>query len=477
MPTQKRKRQTAPTSQQSSLRRFGKISKAQLQPDGPTKKKPRVNETLVEHKIAKTSLKRSLDESEDHATSPASHDTKPPSTPRKKLRVQKGVVETPTKGARTLLQAFNIASTELCEPEPKQLETPPSSQEDADDLPLPRDLADLIDLHSSFLTAFSLHCAHNGFNKPADLRELCPNVGRIWKKRRVAIQDIQTILSLQQAQSSESSTFGLVDYGHGKICLELSASSQRHQRFSVDEESLNAYFRQNLEQAWSTFVQKTGSKSSSKEFFGSLAEFPIKASTSLVKLAPRFEKTQTRLMEFKEGAIRAQERANTTKTATSEGPDAAASRMKNPFDRSASLKSRIFAKQLVRAALPAALTPQQIARRSALHRAADVAGVLESMALSRQRHRNDDADEDPFREVVRSLSFTMPTLVQNVQMSLQNPIAPDEATMCVRLLADLVPEWINVREIGRVVGVIVRGQGIGRVVLSKRVEEALLRDA
>jgi hypothetical protein len=37
---------------------------------------------------------------------------------------------------------------------------------------LPAELVNLLALHSSFLTALSLHYAHNGVSSPADLRDI-----------------------------------------------------------------------------------------------------------------------------------------------------------------------------------------------------------------------------------------------------------------------------------------------------------------
>ena len=102
--------------------------------------------------------------------------------------------------------------------------------------------------------------------------------------------------------------------------------------------------------------------------------------------------------------------------------------------------------------------------------------MLESLALGAQRHCNDDADAAGSQPASsRHVSFTMPTLVQNLQMSLRNPVAREEAVRCVWLLAELVPEWVGVREVGRLVGVTVRGTGVGRMEVGRRVETALGR--
>jgi hypothetical protein len=58
-------------------------------------------------------------------------------------------------------------------------------------------------------------------------------------------------------------------------------------------------------------------------------------------------------------------------------------------------------------------------------------------------------------------------------MSLQHPIAKDDAIRCIRLLAaEVAPGWIGVREVGRVVGVTVRrGRQLGREEVGRRIAE------
>ncbi len=73
------------------------------------------------------------------------------------------------------------------------------------------------------------------------------------------------------------------------------------------------------------------------------------------------------------------------------------------------------------------------------------------------------------RSRVAHASFTMPTVVQHLQMSLRNPIGKEEAIRCVRLLAEVLPEWVGVREMGKMVGVTIRGLGIGRDELGRRI--------
>ena len=59
-------------------------------------------------------------------------------------------------------------------------------------------------------------------------------------------------------------------------------------------------------------------------------------------------------------------------------------------------------------------------------------------------------------------------------MSLRNPIGKDEAVRCVRLLAEVTPEWIAVREFGKCVSVTVRRGGAAcREEMARRVRELL----
>ncbi len=77
-------------------------------------------------------------------------------------------------------------------------------------------------------------------------------------------------------------------------------------------------------------------------------------------------------------------------------------------------------------------------------------------------------------KALQTHSFTMPTLVQHLQMSLRNPISKEEAVRCVRVLAEVVPEWVGVREVGRLVGVTMREGGrCGREDVEKRIAETL----
>ena len=71
-------------------------------------------------------------------------------------------------------------------------------------------------------------------------------------------------------------------------------------------------------------------------------------------------------------------------------------------------------------------------------------------------------------------SFTMATLVQNLQMSMRNPIGREESERCVRALAEEVaPEWVEVASLGKVVGVTFRRGGVRKSEWRERIRGLL----
>ncbi len=410
-------------------------------------------------------------------------------TPRKRTILQPPPQETPTKGARLRLESLILPassrSTRSPSPTAALHDTPPScaaSEPEAiatidESTELPDELQDLVNLHSSFLTALSLHYAHNGSMTPADLRNLCPGVERAWRKRRVTTEDVRRILELEQNDGQErSGPLYLSDYGSGKICVEIADPhhSQKAQRAPINEEALNTIFLRTLTQHWKSYCKSAQTDPACpKTFIAALPLLPIIPCASLSRLTPLLSKGQRRLEDLKAGAIKAQQKPLHTTTANS--PSLPQPKPKLPITRSLDLFSRLKAKQLHQSTLPSLPSPALLARKSALQRLPEIAPVVESLALSSKKHANDDAVAEIFRSKVAHVSFTMPTLVQHLQMSLRNPIGKEEAGRCVRLLAEVAPEWVGVREVGRCVGIVVRGLGVGRAEMGRRVEDMLRR--
>lgn len=398
--------------------------------------------------------------------------------------------ETPTKGARSLLQGLELPSSPSTPPSSPSFtnyDTPQSSPTAADeacsnpDAPdgLPDELQDLIDLHSSFLTALSLHFAHNGPTIPADLRNLTPGIERVWRRRRVSTDDIQRLLAFEQGKclkgKEKSGALHLSDYGHGKICIELAdlPQSRNVQRQPINENKLNASFIQNLEQQWSSYRTTHRHDATPSNFISSLPRIEIPPCASLSKIAPLLSKGQRRLEDLKAGAIKAQQ--NPQKSRTANATSTSQQREQKTTARSIDLFSRLKAKQLHQSTLPLPPSSDTLAKKSALQRLPEIAPVLESLAVSSKKHCNDDAGAETARSRVTHVSFTMPTLVQHLQMSLRNPIGKEEAVRCVILLGEVTPEWVGVREVGKLTGVTVRGSGVGRDELGRRIKVSIDR--
>lgn len=506
-----------PTSQKG-IQAFGKISKSQVQPQDQSasrKKEASIDvslaqvsnivkgkkrklkfaedcvpeqydsgeaDTFGESQTAKDGVK-AVDDYQNDAARTAGLLPVKVATPRKKIRSQQYETETPTKGARSLLEALALPSSSPCSTTLSLVATsqeiPPtspvsiSSTHSDQNVPiLPDELQDLINLHSSFLTVLSFHHAHNGSMAPADLRNLTPGIERAWRKRKATTDDIRRILALERDvnpnRKGKAGPLYLTDYGHGKICIEIAAPhhSQQAQRRPLDEETLITTFVRNLEQQWTSYKATQPSSPYPATFVSSLDLAPITACASLSKIAPLLSKGQRRLEDLKAGAIRAQQTTLRTTTANSihsPRPD-----RKHIGARSTDLFSRLKAKQLHQSTLPLPPSAKLLARKSALQRLPEIVPVLDSLAASSKKHC-DEASTEAARSRVTHASFTMPTVVQHLQMSLRNPIGTEEATRCVRLLAELVPEWAGVKEVGRMVGVTIRGSRIGREDLGRRI--------
>lgn len=517
------------------IRAFGKISKSQVEPrphekskldqgnhsdlnpgihalnENPKKRKldlvqePVLAETSNKIRIlsAEAPCHRDSDGSITSTAVPAallpSNATKP-IVRRKKAVLPLTTNNTPTNGARTRLESFILRSPlspTLCSsPFSKSADTKPSSPvpecssfpSSRDPRELPDELQDLINLHSSFLTALSLHYVHHGLLTPADLRIVKPSIERSWRKRRVSLEDVRRLLAIQEGLATDNplwipGVLSLSDYGMGKICIEI-ADNRKHQGFQrrlLNEEYLNAQFSKNLSQQWSFFTSTQLPDSDPSIFVAALPLAPITRCSSLTKTGPLLAKGQLRLTDLKAGAIKAQQRSNTRNNNPPHEASTCAAKVLTA-SRSSNLLSRIVAKQLHQSTLPVPQSPEALARKSALQRLQEVIPVLDLLTVSTVRSlpnsQTSDSDSNtetpPEPKTLQIHSFTMPTLVQHLQMSLRNPISKEEAVRCVRVLAEVAPEWVGVREVGKLVGMTMReGERCGREEMGRRIARAL----
>ncbi|KAL9598359.1 MAG: hypothetical protein Q9179_003951, partial [Wetmoreana sp. 5 TL-2023] len=461
-------------SPQSGIRAFGRISKSQASgpaagkskakpineaqitvfpsssPDGSTtSRKRKVQDCEEDAQAGQGPNKRSKNQgANDQKTSgdrsgprSVSRGVSHPKTPRTKAKSKSVPIETPTKGARSNLELLDLSSSPSSEPDSSQpsshVHTPASSpvsactpeSEQVVTPELPEEIQNLICLHSSFLTALSLHFTHHGSLTPADFRLLRPNIERSWRKRRVTIQDIQKILVIQQASSPTPPTLSLSDYGHAKICIEISApssSSTPHKR-PLNEELLNKTFTTNLLNQWNKYTTTHLPPISTETFISSLPLLPITPCTSTTALASLLSKGQRRLEDLKAGAIKAQIRTQhstatattttstaTTTTTTTNNSSSTSDTETVPLPstnstiktRKLSLLDRIKAKQLaaqLSASSRTPLTPAQILRLAALRRVEEIVPVLELLSSS-----SSPSSSSAYSQQIKS--YTMPTI-------------------------------------------------------------------
>ena len=343
---------------------------------------------------------------------------------------------------------------------------------------LPQDLQDLVILGYAFLTTLSLHFAHHGSINPVDLRDILPNITRTWKKRAVDVEDIRRLTAVMNNKFRD--IFTMCDYGHGKICLEVrrkmvSMSTGR----IIRAERFGEALADHLTRQWAREMEQNTTTPSISNIIAQLPLLPIKKCTPATLNI--FAKGQRRLEDLKAGAIKAQERAltPTSANASSRAPnpnESEPSKPKSAGTRTSALLDRLHAKALHQSTLKAPPSPEQVARRRALQRLPEIAPVISGLLVGGQKHNNDDTDESKdfaWQPKAVNMSFTMPTMIQHFQMSLRNPIAVDEAVRCIRCLAEAVPEWIGVKDMGRLCVVTVRGDGVGRIELERRVQGLL----
>lgn len=335
---------------------------------------------------------------------------------------------------------------------------------------LPAEVLRVLDLHASFLKTLTLHYAHNGSHVPADLSVLRPNVARAWGKRAVTEQDIRVCLGVLDSdvnKSAEKSQLSLVDYGRGKICIEL---DQAQTSGPLNEKRLNETFRSNIETLWA----QRGTLSDAAVFVRGLPKASITVCESVAKAAPVLAKGRTRLAEIKQGiaAKKLEKEAKktttttttTTTTSTTSPSPATKAPLTNPDGSKMSLLDRIRHKQLQKAAMPAGLTPAEQERRAALQRVDEVAALVgmlsRASALGGGR-----------------VSFPMTLMLQKLKDSFRMGISRDEGATCVRLLArEVAPEWVMVVTLaGRENVVVETDRQLSKAEVSRRVQAIVAR--
>lgn len=304
---------------------------------------------------------------------------------------------------------------------------------------------DIINLHSSFLKALTVHAAHNGVSNPADLREFLPSVQRLWKKRKVVVKDLQRLVWIWDQGTQSKSTgysYRLANYGLGKVCLERVVGEVR-----VDENQLQEMFERQLDLLWEKANIEDGEgNEKGEEFIETLGVSPIHESLTSFTT---FRKGQQRLQDLKGGIIR----LKTEKLRTEPEDDAPPKQAETASSRRQGLWDRIKNKQLRQSKLPPPPSKDMLLHRAAVQRVEEVAGVL---ALLRPVEYVESGPK--VTVAAQRKPFQMDTIVQRVQDSMRNPISPREAEICIELLAqaNVAGQWVSIVTVNQLKTVVLK---------------------
>lgn len=470
MPATKKRKVSATASQPTRIiTAFTKVSKSQVVSKSVLDKVSALDSSATSQLVQKIGLKRkrnSKQEIEDKATAVHTEDilcaviNQAPSllpqqqsiNSRRSLQTSRKpsiepISTTPTKGERAL-DILLLSSPPLTKvPLSPSIQSTknesistylPTSQKKRE---LPTELLDLIHLHSSFLTALSLHYAHNGTQAPVDLRVICPDVAQIWGKRKVILEDIQRTLGIlnstvvldEEGTNQAPAELSLSDYGHGRICIEIKIGSVEKAGTAnpLNENCLNDVFIWKLVKLWEC---RENVEVSLADFIKNLPSEHITACPSLMKISPLLAKGQQRLADLKA--------AGTKKNAEEKGAAKALTMVEKTGQKS-TLLERLKAKELLQSTLPAPPSKAELAQVVALHRVKEVVKVLSLFSTSSSVGQ-------------KRVSFTMQTVLGKLRDSLKTPISREEGETCVRLLASTIsPEWLKVVKIGKTDAIVV----------------------
>jgi hypothetical protein len=381
-----------------------------------------------------------------------------PQTPQKPVTSLESLEsdETPTKGARSLLDRLFLSSkTPTRSPLSSNSSNTFLLTQIINSEELPTELLDLINLHAAFLTALSLHYAHNGTHAPADLRNICPDVARAWGKRAVTLEDIRRTLGVLNKYIPEGnkdhkiSHLTLSDYGHGKICIEMKIGLGRPGRIArpVNENLLNEIYRCGLKKDWE---ERPADNIDVQQFVESLPLEPITTCSSLIKMSPLLAKGQRRLEDLRAVIMVKKEPAKGNIPGL-ETTNAAKS----------TLLERLRAKQLHQSSLPPLPSKAELGRKAALQRIEEVVAVLAILSTSSSIGQ-------------QRISFTLPTVLGKLRDSFKTPMSKEEGDTCVRLLAsEIAPEWVRLVKMGKVEALVVnRDERPSELDIKQRVRDA-----
>lgn len=495
MPALKRQRVSAPFNRSTSIgiTAFTRVSKAQAATKSISIKNDRARDPSSVHNIEIVTVdgKRKADHDQvetesagavnkpNASTADAARILKP--LPKRATKISRDLYktpdnqksiestspigETPTRGAKSLLQNLKLSSSPIA-PSSSLLSSQSTDTStttyDASQPPIPEfppELQDLINLNSAFLTSLSIHYAHNGRNSPADLRLLCPNIARCWGKRSVSVEDIRRVLAIMRRAPSEvgdvvQTQLYLSDYGLGKICIELRRGNDSGSGICpIDEDSMNETFVKALTAIWAA----SGYDSNITALIDGISLASISVCPSVAKMSPLLAKGQRRMDEIKAAALTRKDTVGASKKALLDFVTTNGKKM--------TLLERLQEKQRLASNLPPPPSKADLSRQAGLRRLEEVVAVLSLLTTSTSMGQS-------------RISFTMPTVISKLKDSFRSAISKEEGEVCVKLLAsEIAPEWVKVVHLRKMDQVIIMTEDRVRDdVIAQRIKGALRRE-
>ena len=482
---------------QSTLRTFGKISKASAFPEFA---KPSQAVLATPNKLCAPSKRKRDDSDEDAPSTFEADELALDKVFAKKVRLirpnafwpltilqPKIRFSTPPPSAGSFvapspsaaIQKLSLASAE-----------PPRTQRATTPEDLPASLRDILSIHQHLLHALSIHFAHNGPSTPAEVTTLCKTITVLWKKRRATKEDLQRIIAIselaadhQVAMSSENtinhskSLFKLTTASSHTWLDYVGAASKKTYRGGLNrnpfnEKCLQALFKADVMSLYLT--AKADGASHLKFLDGPLSKFPLLRCDVGAQTEQRMAKASAARDEIMDVAKASQIRQNAKPTIKQElgtenaTPEQADQKLKS---RTLSLFERVKAKQLANAA-NGAPTPETILRQHAIGRINEIVEILRMKQQQKQSAGSDPATDGPSSKVkVTKVAFGFAQIVQEIKNSVSIPIQDDEAKLCLDLLSkDVDGTWCTMFKLGSVKSLVLQGGAKSGVEIQKELE-------
>ncbi|OAL75221.1 hypothetical protein A7D00_0819 [Trichophyton violaceum] len=361
-----------------------------------------------------------------------------------KTSAKRSKVESTTEkdepSAQPQVEYFTDASTERA--------SVPLSPTDSSHSGRPSEFLDLVDLNSAFLSALSLHFAHNGSMAPANIRDLLSSTERIWNKRKVALQDIQRVLHIQglcRSSSQPQSGLILTSYETNTFVerKEGALSSKSSGTSPLNDKALKAEFLANLE----SYCDDKGDnyEKPSRDLFRTIPLAPIHLSKGSAKAA-RGQKTIEELFGSRKS------KPLLTREPYKKQP-APLKESTSTNSRRNGLLERMKMKALRQSKLPPPPSKDVILKQTALGRISEVINVL--LLLSPLNCKIDDATS--YSTALRK-SYTMDLIIQRIEDSMRTPASREEIETCIEILSQskVARDWVTIVKTSQMKSVVLR---------------------